>query len=225
MTRIEELRKQERQLTKLIRKWHKEGEFRLVLIYGTGGIGKTSYAMQCVKQVDPEHYRQRFIFPPRQFVDTVSWLKSNNLRIPALVWDDMGFWMYTLDYNDPFVKSAVKFFNVARTVVSCIIGTTTSMKMLTSSVRNMDALTVKVVAARDNPYTSLAKGYRTSLQPNLMRLVKTVFEDEYPRYMEQEDYQWYRPLRDSYVNEAITLMEESLTKRKTKEESYNNGNV
>lgn len=213
MTRIEELRKQERQLTKLIRKWHKEGEFRLVLIYGTGGIGKTSYAMQCVKQTDPENYRQRFIFPPRQFVDTVSWLKNNNVRIPALVWDDMGFWMYTLDYNDPFVKSAIKFFNVARTVVSCIIGTTTSMKMLTSSVRNMDALTVKVVAARDNPYTSLAKGYRTSLQPNLMRLVKTVFEDEYPRYMDQDDYQWYRPVRDSYVNEAIRLMQESLIKK------------
>lgn len=212
MTRIEQLRSQERQLTKLIRKWHKEGEFRLVLIYGTGGIGKTSYAMQCVKQVDPDNYRQRFIFPPRQFVDTVSWLKSNRLRIPALVWDDMGFWMYTLDYNDPFVKSAVKFL-LARTVVSCIIGTTTSMKMLTSSVRNMDALTVKVVAARDNPYTSLAKGYRTSLQPNLMRLVKTVFEDEYPRYMEEDDYRWYRPVRDGYVNEAIRLMQESLMQR------------
>jgi hypothetical protein len=87
-------------------------------------------------------------------------------------------------------------------MVSCIIGTTTSMKMLTSSVRNMDALTVKVVAAKDNPYTSLAKGYRTSLQPNLMRLVKTVFEDEYPMYMEEEDYQWYRSVRDNYVNEA-----------------------
>ncbi|MFN3532423.1 MAG: hypothetical protein ACK41Q_07925 [Candidatus Brocadia sp.] len=168
--------------------------------------------MQCVKQVDPDNYRQRFIFPPRQFVDTVSWLKSNRLRIPALVWDDMGFWMYTLDYNDPFVKSAVKFL-LARTVVSCIIGTTTSMKMLTSSVRNMDALTVKVVAARDNPYTSLAKGYRTSLQPNLMRLVKTVFEDEYPRYMEEDDYRWYRPVRDGYVNEAIRLMQESLMQR------------
>lgn len=219
MTRIDRLRSQDRQLTKLIRKWYKEGEFRLVLVYGTGGIGKTSYALQCVKQVDPENYRQRFIFPPKQFVDTVTWLKNSDLRIPALVWDDMGFWMYTLDYNDPFVKSAVKFFNVARTVVSCIIGTTTSMKMLTSSVRNMDALTVKIVAARDNPYTSLAKGYRTSLQPNLMRLVKTVFEDEYPRYMEQDDYQWYRPVRDSYVNEAITLMQESLIKRKTIEKS------
>lgn len=213
MTRIEELRKQERQLTTLIKKWHKENEFRLVIVYGTGGIGKTSYAMQTVKQVDPEYYRQRFIFPPSQFVQTIAWLKERNLRIPALVWDDMGFWMYSLDYSDPFVKAAIKFFNVARTVVSCIIGTTASMKMLTSAVRNMDAMTVKVISATAKEPVSLARGYRQSIQPNMMRLVKTVFEDEYPRHMDDDDFAWYKPMRDSYVNHAISLMQESIMSR------------
>ena len=220
--RTEELRKQDRQLTKLIRKWYSEGEFRLVLIYGTGGIGKTSYALQCLKQVDNVHYRQRLIFQPQQFVHTVSWLKSNKLRIPALVWDDMGFWMYSLDYNDRFVRSAVKFFNVARTVVSCVIGTTNSLKMLVSSVRNMDVLTVKVTAVRDNPYTSLAKGYRMSIMPNFSRYVRTVFEDEYPRHLEDSDYEWYKPTRDSYVNDAIRLMRESLVENEERKESINN---
>jgi len=219
MTRTEELRKQDRQLTKLIRKWYHEGEFRLVLIYGTGGIGKTSYALQCLKQVDPVHYRQHLIFQPQQFVSIVTWLKNHNMRIPALVWDDMGFWMYSLDYNDKFVRSAVKFFNVARTVVSCVIGTTNSLKMLVSSVRNMDTLTVKVTAVRDNPYTSLAKGYRMSIQPNFNKYVRTVFEDEYPRYLEDNDYEWYKPTRDSYVNDAIRLMKESLVDER---ESINN---
>ncbi|AIF83860.1 hypothetical protein NTE_01799 [Candidatus Nitrososphaera evergladensis SR1] len=213
MTRIDELRAQERQLTKLINKWHAENEFRLVILYGTGGIGKTSYAMQTLKQVDPKGYRHRFIFPPSQFVQTVTYLRENNMRIPALVWDDMGFWMYSLDYSDPFVKAAIKFFNVARTVVSCIIGTTASMKMLTSAVRNMDAMSVKVVSATAKEPVSLAKGYRQSIQPNMMRLVKTVFEDEYPRHMEDDDFAWYKPLRDSYVNHAISLMQESIMSR------------
>ena len=220
MTRIEALRAQERQLTRLIRKWYTEGEFRLVLIYGTGGIGKTSYALQCLRQVDQAHYRQRLIFKPQQFVNVITWLKNNNMRIPALVWDDMGFWMYSLDYNDRFVRSAVKFFNVARTVVSCVIGTTNSLKMLVSSVRNMDVLTVKVTAVRDNPYTSLAKGYRMSITPNFSRYVRTVFEDEYPRYLEDEDYSWYKPVRDNYVNDAVKLMQQSLIEER--KESINN---
>jgi len=172
--------------------------------------------MQTVKQVDPKGYRHRFIFPPSQFVKTIAWLKENNMRIPALVWDDMGFWLYSLDYSDPFVKAAIKFFNVARTVVSCIIGTTSSIKMLTSGVRSMDAMTIKVVSATAKEPVSLAKGYRQAIQPNMMRLVKTVFEDEYPRHMDDADYEWYKPVRDGYVNEAIRLMQESVYKRTVK---------
>ncbi|GIU71689.1 MAG: hypothetical protein KatS3mg003_1168 [Candidatus Nitrosocaldaceae archaeon] len=207
--RLEELRKQERVLARLIKNWYYNDEFRFVVIYGTGGVGKSSYAIQSLKQVD-KNYRECIVFKPSEFIDKIRWLREHNKRIPALIWDDIGVWMYNLDFNDPFVKSAVKFFNVARTVVGAIIGTTISLRMLVSNLRAMDMLTIKCVYKRDDKSVSLAKGYVSSMQANLMRLVKLTFEDLYPRFMEDDDYEWYRDIRKRYADEALAKMLKSI---------------
>jgi hypothetical protein len=202
-----------RLLAQLINKWHKNDENRIVAIYGTAGVGKSSYAIQtCLeladvyKGYDPKEW---ILFKPKDFIDKVTYLYDNNIRVPAIIWDDAGVWLYKFDYQNEFVKGAVKFINVARTVASCIILTTISLNMLVTNLRKMDIMTVKVVR-RGHSNTSLAKGYSHVITPNGYRLLKTVFEDEFNRYMPDDVYEWYNRYRRSYVKEAIELMKSSV---------------
>ncbi|MCS6768167.1 MAG: hypothetical protein NZ888_06355 [Candidatus Nitrosocaldus sp.] len=199
-------------LTQFIDRWHKNDESRLVLIYGTAGVGKSSYAIQTCLELETVYnynYKDFIIFKPKEFIDRITYLIDNSIKIPALIWDDAGVWLYKLDYQDEFVKSAVKFFNVARTVVSCIILTTISPHMLVTNLRKMDMLTIKVVR-RGHNNTSLARCYSANFTPNGYRLLKTVFEDEFKRHMPDNVYTWYSRLRADYVKEALDLMKKSL---------------
>ena len=201
-----------RLLAQLINKWHCNDESRIVAIYGTAGVGKSSYAIQtCLELASVYKYdpKEWIIFKPKEFIDKVTYLYDNNIKVPAIIWDDAGVWLYKFDYQNEFVKSAVKFINVARTVASCIILTTPSLNMLVTNLRKMDIVTVKVVR-RGHSNTSLAKGYSHVITPNGYRLLKTVFEDEFNRYMPDDVYEWYSKYRRSYVKEAIELMKASV---------------
>ncbi|MEM4323899.1 MAG: hypothetical protein QXK74_08120 [Candidatus Nitrosocaldaceae archaeon] len=199
-------------LAQMIDRWHRNDENKIVLIYGSAGVGKSSYAIQTCIELDAAYhygYKDFIIFKPQEFIEKVSYLVDHNIKVPALIWDDAGVWLYKFDYQDDFVKSAVKFFNVARTVASCIILTTISPHMLVSNLKKIDMLTIKIVR-RGHNNTSLAKCYRANITPNGYRLLQTVFEDEYPRHMPKEVYNWYSKVRANYVKEALELMKNSL---------------
>lgn len=202
-------------LAQFIDKWYTNDESRIVIIYGTAGIGKSSYAIQTCLELDEKYhygFMDYIVFRPQDFIDKVTYLYNHNLRIPALVWDDAGVWLYKQDYLDEFVKSAVKFFNVARTIVSCIILTTISPNMLITGVKKLDAMTIKIVKS-GHPKKSLARCYATSYTPTGYRMLKTIFEDEYSRYMPDEIYATYQKMRMKYVKEAIDLMMNSVTNK------------
>lgn len=204
-------------LGQFIDRWHKNDESRVVLIYGTAGVGKSSYAIQTCLELDGIYhynYKDFIVFKPQEFIYKISYLIDNNLKIPALIWDDAGVWLYKLDYYDDFVKSAVKFFNVARTVVSCIILTTINPSMLITNIRKMDMFTIKIVR-RGHHDTSLARCYHANYTPNGYRLLRTIFEDEFKRHMPDDVYEWYSKMRASYVKEALELMKASLKQTQT----------
>ena len=208
--------------------------------YGEPRVGKSSYFIQVQKDLfsyydshippidrrllidfastqnikDPEinYWRIFVVFKPEQFIEIVRYLMRHMLRSVLLIWDDAGLWMFALDWNDPKVKSALKFLQVCGTVTGAMFMTTPSIKMILKKVFEIEGIHVtKVVRNTDakNPHRRLSKTYRNSLAPWGKRFLKQVTEDQYSVMLPDVDYKWYKPLRDSYLAEALSMLSDA----------------
>src|SRR5881396_1759730 len=90
-------------------KWRND-EALLAIIEGELGVGKSSCVVQMLMEFYGDKWVDWLVYRPEDFLNIVDGLLSVDppRKIPLLVWDDAGMWLYSMDYQDERVKSVVK---------------------------------------------------------------------------------------------------------------------
>lgn len=217
-------------------------EFRLYVIYGDLRIGKSSYASTVTGNVyngkfepngnfnvynspedwDLETFKSTWVWKPEQFIELIKRLKKErkekgiwSLKQKMFVWDDAGFWLFALDYADPLIKALTRFFNIIGVLVGGMVVTTPHPNMIIKKLRIIpNVRTVKIIKNIDDTARwRKAKVYRTWEAPDLKHSgVRTEYVDNFKALFPKHIYEWYKPLRDDYVSDALSLVDRELNK-------------
>lgn len=210
-------------------------EATVIIVYGGYlGTGKSSYCIKALAEVLGSHsgfpdnvpnyeaVKDFIVFPPKEFVDKIL---SQKRREKGICWDDMGLWLFALNWYDPFVKATVKYFNVMRTDWATIIGNTPSPKMIVGKIHMFpESIRVKIIKEASNidhpNRPRVAQAYRIWSSPDLKKTGVTahgMWRDEYSAFLPDDFYSWYKPKRDEYAQLAKRLMLDELTSLKKRE--------
>ena len=191
-----------------------------VFIYGEPRIGKTVYAMKSIKQLcelrhfPPEAWKRFILFGPRMLISLARELRQTGTKAPGICLDDFGLWGFAWDWTDPELKSVIKLLQVAGTLTDSTFITAPSTSVVVKKVLTLEGILVgKVIKARANYNVKDQRSitlYRNSISPTGKRYINTVCEDRFSVRLPDGDYRWYKPLRESYIDEARKQMEKSL---------------
>lgn len=205
--------------------------FAGLVIEGEQRIGKTSYISQAlaeasgtwekqyVKRLKKEAWvctetnyapvKKYMRFKPEDYLDMILEIDD---KILCAIWDDAGYWLFSLDWYDPFVKCVSKFMQVTGTIIGCIALTTPNKKLISSKV--MDSLpshlnTRVVRTQRDTAYSRprRARTYKAWDYPDGKKGgVRKQFQDYYNAMLPDSFFAWYQPIRMKYVDLAKQMM-------------------
>jgi hypothetical protein len=220
---------------------HGEGSpegFNLLIVYGPLRVGKSAYAFKTGAEVLQQLYsldtkeawdklKHYIIFHPKQFFRKMEWMEKKNIeRIPFLIWDDAGLWLFYLKWYDPFLVAFLQELNVIGTRIASLIFTTPSPKFILRKIREFpEAINVRILDKnkKDEPWQRVAKGYKHWQLPSGQSRVRNVFIDEFSCRMPNTFFKWYKPLRDSYEKLTRNVLQE--TWEKLQEKSGANQNL
>ena len=210
---------------KILNAWYPPEEFCLMTVYGPLGYGKSAYACKVLADILRKIYRlteedawellkQFIVFHPEQFFQKLKDLLKHGIhRIPGLIWDDAGYWLYALEWNDPFILRVGKYMSLARTHLGSVIMTTPTPEFIFKKIRKFpQAINVSIIKTTGSKrglaiykrrakaylqYYNIVKGYRVR---------GPVYQDDFLCKMPDKFYEWYKPLRDTYEDMALKLM-------------------
>lgn len=216
-------------------------KFLGMIVTGVQRVGKSSYSMKCLAQAagkwerdsegllcvdsDYEAVKPWVVFLPREFLNLVFTYDEEKQR--AAIWDDAGFWLFALDWYQPFVKSVSRYIQLAGTQFSTLIMTTPDQtlisgkvlqslpKMKLCEVREFGRETYKcrpritTVYERWNWSDGKRGGVRKKWTDRFNAMLPDYFYD-----------QWYFPKRQSYLVEARRVLKKDTTELERKTTAF-----
>ena len=212
-------------------------EFQPYVYYGPWGYGKSTLMIHTLSEVygkyeggklvevclDWNKLKNYIFFNPKDFLSLLETLSSRNQRLKCIGWDDAGFWLFQLDYADPFVKAISKFMQVCRPYLASVIFTSPEKTTITKQIRGMRQLySTKILKSNDNKYESHkylrhARTYQNWISEDGSKHgVWKIHEDDFSCKIPDDMFAKYQEIRKSYVDYGIMLMKkelEMLTKR------------
>jgi hypothetical protein len=202
-------------------------DFLLVIIYGPLRMGKSAYAMKVLGQVYEYFYGEKLSvgllkkymgFHPAEVID--DWMDITE-RIPMYIWDDAGFWLYSMDWNNPLLRAIQKYFNVIGTDMNTLVLTTPDPTWILSKLVNMPGTLRGRVMKRDSTrWGRKVRGYKPYRSPDLKKTgVNVKWEDTFNCKIPDEVYSYYKPLRDGYARLAKESVVSTILKKKDDEAS------
>lgn len=211
--------------------------FMGIIVEGKQRIGKSSYVSQSLAEafgkwewqkdvyvfVEPDYeaIKPWICYPPEEFLDLVLKVGISEKQ-RGVHWDDAGFWLFILDWYDPFVKTVAKYFQLAGRQFGTVILSSPSQNLISSKV--LEALpelyVCKIIkegkdTARRRP--RLAKVYQRWSYPDGRKGgVKTRWKDHFDAMLPDDFFRWYKPRSDHYMKAGLELLEKEITMLKKK---------
>ena len=207
-------------LARLIVRNYLNDDFSLVIVDGNLRIGKSTYSIKAIQQA------HEYLFNKRRQIKTMNDLKwvmgwepnevvelwqATDQRQPAFIWDDAGYWLHSMNWNDPLMISIQRYFNVVGTDFNTMILTTPSPKWVLSKIANMPDMIRVRCTKRDGgrgdsdsrKFARLATAYKKWESPDLKRGgVNKKWEDKYSCKLPDLLYAEYKPIREEYARQA-----------------------
>lgn len=219
---------------KIVRNYERD-DFSLIIVYGNLRIGKSTYVIKAMEQaliylgmirdkITMNDLKWVMGWNTEEVVDT--WMLCDE-RQPVFCWDDAGYWLHSMNWNDPLMITIQQYFNVVGTDYNTVILTTPSPKWVLSKIANMpDMFRIKVTkrtgGKRDDDYVKFArqaKAYQRWESPDLKRGgVNTKMLDKFSCKLPDDLYAEYQPIRENYARQAKLAIVESLRKQREKQE-------
>lgn len=224
-------------LARLIVRNYERDDFSLVIVTGNLRSGKSAYAMKSVDQA------LNYLFPRRfpkgymtysDYTRVMGWETGEVVdqwidlveREPVYIWDDAGYWLHSMNWNDPLMISIQQYFNVVGTDYNTVILTSPSAKWVLSKISNMPEMIRVTIAKRDGGrgdsdsrlFSRRAKGYKRWESPDLKRGgVNKKFVDDFSCKIRDEVYVEYKPVRDHYARQAKLQIAKNLRSKRKRE--------
>jgi len=222
---------------KIVRNFERD-DFSIIIVTGNLRKGKSSYAMKGVEQAlnylypyrYPNHkmtysdYTEVMGWETEEVIDT--WLDLDG-RYPVYIWDDAGYWLHSMNWNDPLMISIQQYFNVVGTDYNTIILTTPSAKWVLSKIANMPEMIRVNIVKRDGGisdapsklYSRRGVAYEKWESPDMKRGgVNKIWTDDFSCRLRDEVYEEYKPVRDHYARMAKLAIAENLRRKRKRTE-------
>lgn len=196
-----------------IREYFLNDEFKAIVVCGDHGWGKSCFASFVASEIyqtwAPSTLKEYIVFKPQEFLEKIC--TKTIIKRPLLIWDDAGYWLNALDYQNKFVKAVGKYMQVARPDWGCVIFTSIDVDDIASKIRGIpNRLMVTITkdgCGKDTPDRRTAitfKGWKT---PDRSKYGEETLWDEYfYARMPQNFYEWYKPYRESFTRQAKDTM-------------------
>lgn len=201
-----------------------------VLIYGEPRIGKSVYAIKILKELcrhrgmeEPDYWRRFVIWDLRDLPPLIREIRNSGKKAPGIVLDDFGVSAFAWNWRAPQVEAAMKMLEVAGTMTDALMMTSPSVQMVVKKALTLEGILIgKVVKLTDdegskNPnsifqhaYLRRISLYRNALMPWNKRYNNEVVEDTFSVILERRDYDWYKPVRESYLDKIREELERSI---------------
>lgn len=216
-------------------------DFNLFIIHGTPRIGKSAYGIKAMGQVIDylwgediftikgstaasirAPFCQQYLgWDPNDCVDI--WLDIEN-RIPGFIWDDAGYWLFSLNWTDRLLISIQKYMNVIGTDMNNLMLTTPDPEWILSKIATMPGTMRIKIIKRDGGrgdsdsrvFSRRALGYVPWKYPDLKGGgVNKKIEDDFSCKLPEPFYsKWYKPTRETYAKVAKLEMKRELRRRR-----------
>jgi len=211
---------------------HYLDDFFGMIVEGRQRIGKSSYCCQCLAEAHGEwsHWEDRgvqytqcvkpeydsikkwVVFPPKDFIGLVLEIPMGE-KEKAVYWSDAGFWLFALDWYDPFVKTVAKYIQLSGRQFGGIFFSTPNKKLISSKVlESMPEIYVCRIHKQGVDTRTykprLAKIYEKWDYPDGRKGgVKTRWKDKYNAILPNDFWGWYKPESDRYMDVGKRILE------------------
>lgn len=170
-----------------------------------------------------EEPKKWIVFPPEEFLNRVLEVGVGQKQM-ALLWDDAGFWLFALDWYEPFVKVVSKYIQLAGRQFAGLFLTTPRQTLISSKVLQAmpEVYVCRVIkTGRDSYYKRprLAKIYQRWDYPDGKRGgVRKRWKEMYNAMLPDPYYEWYKPKSEHYLDEAVSLLKREVELMKQKKQ-------
>ena len=201
-----------------------KGSFFGMVVEGKQRIGKSSYCSQAMAQAfgewtydqqghlvtawcskpDYEEVKKWTVFLPKDFLSTVFEIEPGE-RYRVLHFDDAGFWLYVLDWYEPFVKAVGRYIQLIGRKFAAFLMSTPSKKLISSKVLEAipELYVCRIRPAGIDTYKSkprVAKVYERWDYPDGKKGgVYLRWKDYFDAMLPDRFYNWYKPVSDRYT--------------------------
>jgi len=162
-----------------------------------------SMVATCVKP-DYETVKRWVVFPPRDFLDLIFSIPIGKKEM-AVYWSDAGFWLFVLDWYDPFVKSVAKYIQLCGRQFASVLFSSPSKRLISGKVlESMPEFHVCRISKKGKDDIDrrprLAKVYeRWDFPDGKKGGVKTRWQDKFNAILPDDFFNWYKPISDQYL--------------------------
>lgn len=199
------------------------GKSSFCIQVGAGAFGDWKYSEEYVEctRYDYDAVKDWIVFTPEEFLEIVMQVGIGR-KYRWLLWDDAGFWLFVLDWYEPFVKTVAKYIQLAGRQFASLMLTTPSQNMISTKVLQAlpELYVVKVIRERkDKPKRRprLAKVYQRWNYPDGRKGgVKSRWNDHFNAMLPDSLWNWYKPISDEYMKAALDLLEREVLRLQKK---------
>jgi hypothetical protein len=179
------------------------------------GIGKSVLALRMLFWAygNWDEAKNYIFYTPQEFVDRFKELYDKGKRVPLVVWDDAGEWLFRARFREKFAITVVEYLEVIRTVVANLLFTATSINKLLKGVRESIKYVILVksegVQGEGDRRVKISRAtlYLNSEDlwlwaPNRKR-PEPLMEYKFYVMLPEHVYNWYNEYRRKYVGLAL----------------------
>lgn len=199
-----------------IRDWYINDEFRPMIVQGFHGYGKSSFAAYVASEIygtwNWSFLKDYIVFHPREFLEKIMKVK---IKHPLMIWDDAGYWLNSMDYQNKFVKAVGKYMQVARLDWACIMFTSINASDVIRKVRGIEGrYKIKITKKGSNqvsPHRRTATTYEYWESPDGSQYGETgLYDERFKAWMPTQYYDGYLPYRRSFTQQAKRTVKEHI---------------
>lgn len=189
------------------------GGFVGFIVYGPQRIGKSSYALQSLKEVygSWDLALKYTLFDIRDVIREIRGAVKSDVRLPAIMWDDCGVHGGKMLYfsNRKLTEYLQNLVDVIGINLGGLVMTTPSPSNLLKALRGYEFYRVKIFI-RDGSGGRRAIGYMSSLLPSGTRIIHRKYSDFYNVQLPDDVWAKYLKKRKSYLAVALEGFEKFL---------------